>query len=108
MGYEASLAEGAQTAASAINFTGASMADEPEIEYEPETPELFLDAGGVWIADAAALCEMLGAVGFANDDGCAVALIPGKGEVSLGVALKAIKAKVAELRSIKGKPNDVA
>lgn len=82
------------------------MADEPEIEYEPETPELFLDAGGVWIRDAAALCDLLGAVGFANGDGCAVALIPGKGEVSLATALKAVKTKGAELRAIRSKPND--
>ncbi len=76
------------------------MADEPEIEYEPETPELFLDAGGVWIADAAKLCEMLGAVGFANGDGCAVALIPGHGEVSLAKALKDYKAAGAKVRAI--------
>lgn len=82
------------------------MADEPEIEgvaleYEPETPELFLDAGGVWIEDARELCKTLGAVGFANGDGCAVALIPGQGEVSLAKALKEIKAKGGNVRAIR-------
>lgn len=62
--------------------------DDPEIAFEPESPELYLDAGSAWLQDAAALCKELNAVGFANGDGCVVAYIRGEGEVSLGKLLK--------------------
>ena len=89
------------------------MTDEPEqpgddggvVTYEPETPELFIDAECGWIADAAALCAELNAVAFTMSDGGLLAYVRGRGAVGLGELLKAIKVKKgADVRSIKSEP----
>ena len=86
------------------------MTDEPEqldddggvVTYEPETPELFIDAECGWIRDAAALCEELNAVAFTMSDGGLLAYVRGRGAVGLGELLKAIKVKKgADVRAIK-------
>lgn len=61
------------------------MADEQEIEDASDEAdnELYLPDGEVWFRDVYALCDKYGALGFAQHEGVIVALIPGRGVVSI-------------------------
>lgn len=83
------------------------MTDEPEIEYEPETPELWIDADSGYVPDAPALCAEYGIVALTVCDGGLVAYVRGRGAVPLGELLKGAKPKrSAELRAIKQEPKE--
>lgn len=74
-----------------------------EIEVEPETPELWIDAECGYVADVPALCAEFGIVALTMCEGGLTAYVRGKGAVALGELLKSAKAKrPTELRVIRG------
>ncbi len=90
------------------------MSDEPEApEEEAEeaaSVELFLGDGEVWFADIPALLEAFpDVIGFANDEGCTVAFVKGRGVVKMGDLLsKPPSRSGAKLTVLKGKKDDAA
>lgn len=79
------------------------MADEPEAEemeigFEQDSPELCIADGDFWLADSVSFCEKYNIDGFLSVDGNVFALIDAKGWVNVedlvkgkrGAAVRAI------------------
>lgn len=78
------------------------MADAPEAEAQPDIDEanneLYLSDGEAWFRDIYALCDTYEAIGVAQYEGVLVAMIPGRGVVSIADLLVR-KTKPAKLHA---------